>query len=116
MKTASEAVGSSRFTPSLPIGQKLLKPAVKSKGAVSPAARATDNITPVRIPGRAVGSMTRRTVCARVAPMPIAASRMCAGTMRIASSEVRMIVGSMSSDKAAAPATADLPISTTSTP
>ncbi len=59
-------------------------------------------MTPVRMPGKAVGSMTRRTVWARVAPMPMAASRMRAGTMRMASSEVRMIVGSMSSERAAA--------------
>ena len=48
--------------------------------------------------------------------MPIAASRIRAGTMRIASSEVRMMVGSISSDKATAPETAETPMNTTSTP
>ena len=43
-------------------------------------------MTPVKIPGIAVGKSTIQTVCVFVAPMPIAASFMRAGTMRIASS------------------------------
>jgi len=41
--------------------QKLLKSAVNSSGAVSPAARATASMTPVRMPGIAVGRSTFQT-------------------------------------------------------
>ena len=64
-------------------------------------------MTPVKIPGIAVGKSTIQTVCVFVAPMPIAASFMRAGTMRIASSEVRMMVGNIRIDKATAPAMAE---------
>ena len=64
-------------------------------------------MTPVRMPGIAVGSSTIHTVCVLVAPMPMAASFMRAGTMRIASSEVRMMVGSIRIESATAPATAE---------
>ena len=47
------------------------------------------------------------TVSHRVAPMPIAASFMRAGTMRIASSDVSTIVGSIRMDNASAPANAE---------
>ena len=85
----------------------MLNSAVNSSGAVSPAARATASMTPVRMPGTAVGSSTIQTTWVRVAPMPMAASFIRDGTMRIASSAVRMIVGSIRIDSATAPATAE---------
>ncbi len=87
----------------------MLKRAVKRSGAVSPAALAMASMMPVRMPGMAVGRRTIHTVCVVVAPMPIAASRIFAGTMRMASSEVRMIVGSMRIKRAIAPAMAEYP-------
>ena len=86
----------------------MLNSAVNSSGAVSPAARATASMTPVRMPGIAVGSSTIHTVCVSVAPMPIAASFIRAGTMRMASSEVRMIVGSIRIGARRAPANAEI--------
>ena len=37
-------------------------------GAVSPIARESARIVPVRMPGSAAGSTTRQTTCERVAP------------------------------------------------
>ena len=44
-------------------------------GAVSPNARDTERITPVRMPGRAAGRTTLEMVCHLVAPRPREASR-----------------------------------------
>ncbi len=94
--------------------QYSLKSAVNSSGAVSPAARATASITPVRMPGRAVGKITQVTTCVGVAPMPIAASRILAGTRLIASSAVSRIVGTIRSASATPPAGAEnSPVATT---
>jgi len=43
-------------------------PIVKSKGAVSPATRATPRRAPLTIPGAALGNTTRRIVCALRVP------------------------------------------------
>ena len=51
------------------------------------------------MPGIAVGSRTIQTVWVVVAPMPMEASFIFAGTMAMALSEVRMIVGSIRIDK-----------------
>ena len=65
MRTASEAVGFmsspivfGRNSGDERLIQKSLNSAVKSSGAVSPAARATASMTPVRYAGEAVGSTT----------------------------------------------------------
>ena len=55
-------------------------------GAVSPSARASARIEPVKIPGAAFGSTWLRTTSQRVAPTPYAPSRMLLGTARSASS------------------------------
>src|SRR5271166_2950632 len=122
MRTASDAVG---FIKSLTaLGRKYggvrliqnsLKSEVNSNGAVSPAARASASMTPVRIPGKAVGRITLVTTCVGVAPIPIAASRIRDGTRLMASSAVSMIVGSMSNASAAPPAGAENPPVTTTT-
>ena len=44
--------------------------AVRSRGAVSPAARAMASMTPVVIPGAADGMITLVTVCHLAAPRP----------------------------------------------
>ena len=64
-------------------------------GADSPATRATLSMTPVRIPGRAVGRTIFQIICVRVHPMPSAASFILRGTVFIASSAVRTTVGSI---------------------
>ena len=64
---------------------------------------------PVRIPGKAVGNSTMVAVWVFVAPMPMAASFIFAGTMRIASSAVNMIVGNIRMETATAPAIAEKP-------
>jgi len=64
-------------------------------------------MTPVRMPGRPVGSTTCQITCARVQPMPRAASFIRRGTIRIASSAVRMIVGSISTASDTPPAIAE---------
>ena len=56
-----------------------------------------------------MGISTIQTVCVGVAPMPMAASFMREGTMRMASSEVRMMVGNMRMESAMAPAMAEYP-------
>ena len=64
-----------------------------------------------------MGSSTIHTVCVLVAPMPIAASLILEGTMRMASSAVSMIVGSIRIDTAIAPAIAEKPpVSRTTVP
>ena len=65
MSTAREAVGS--MSEDI---QNWLKSAVKTSGAVSPAARATASITPVMMAGMASGRTIRLIVWKRVAPRP----------------------------------------------
>lgn len=48
---------------------------VKRMGVTAPAARLTANSPPVKIPGRARGKTTLTTVCKRVAPKAMLASR-----------------------------------------
>src|ERR1041384_5760034 len=65
----------------------------KRIGAVSPAARATCKITPVRIPLRELGSTMVRIVCQRDAPRFQHASRNAIGTAPRASRVLAMITG-----------------------
>lgn len=43
---------------------------IKINGAVSPNARDSDKMNPVKIPGKAAGNTTRRIVCHLFAPKP----------------------------------------------
>jgi hypothetical protein len=67
--------------------------AVKSMGAVSPAALSNPRITPVIIPGRDWGRTILLIVCQRVAPTDMLTTRNDWGTARNASSAVLMISG-----------------------
>src|SRR5690348_908239 len=99
-----------------PLIQYSLNSAVNNSGAVSPAARATASIMPVSIAGAAVGNTTLVTTCVGVAPIPIAASRILAGTPLIASFAVSKTVGNIKSASATPPAGAEnLPVATTIT-
>ncbi len=62
-------------------------------GAVSPAARLTCRMTPVRMPLIELGSTTARIVCQRVAPTFQQASRNAIGTEASASRVLAMITG-----------------------
>ena len=64
-------------------------------------------MTPVKIPGSAVGSSTIHAVWVWVAPMPMAASFIFSGTMRKASSAVSTMVGSIRIESARPPAIAE---------
>ena len=64
-------------------------------GAVSPAARLTCRMTPVRMPLIELGSTTARMVCQRVAPTFQQASRNDIGTTASASRVLAMITGSV---------------------
>ena len=75
-------------------GRKNAAP-VKRMGAVSPAARSSPRITPVRIPGSAWGNMIRQIVCQRVAPKETLTTRNSLGTDRKASSQVLMMTGNV---------------------
>src|SRR5215208_5247498 len=68
---------------------------VKRIGAVSPAARETCKITPVRMPLIELGSTIVRIVCQRLAPMFQQASRNDLGTLARASLVLVMITGSV---------------------
>ena len=67
--------------------------AVNMIGAVSPAARPMERIAPVMMPGMAGGMTTREMVCHWVAPRARLPSRRDDGTLRSASSVVRITVG-----------------------
>src|SRR3989304_539915 len=67
--------------------------AVNKRGAVSPAARSSPRIIPVRIPGRAWGRIIRRIVCHFVPPNDMLTTRNDWGTDRKDSSAVLMIMG-----------------------
>src|SRR5437762_1234833 len=64
-------------------------------GAVSPAARDTCRITPVRMPAMEFGSTIVRIVCQRLAPMFQQASRNDRGTAASASRVLVMMTGSV---------------------
>ncbi len=68
---------------------------VNMTGAVSPAARLTCRITPVRIPLMEFGNTTARIVCHRVAPTFQQASRKLRGTLAKASRVLAMITGNV---------------------
>src|SRR4029078_7581975 len=87
--------------------QKLLPNAVKIRGAVSPAMRATARSAPVTIPGIAVSSKIVSDVRHFVYPSAKAASRMETGTRRIISSVVRVTSGIIIAARAMPPASAD---------
>ena len=74
------------------------------RGAVSPQARATASITPVTIPGSAVGSTIRRIVFHLGVPSAYEPSRSAVGTSRSISSVERVTVGSISTNSASAAA------------
>src|SRR3954469_12148095 len=86
----------SPFTPST-------NAAVKSSGAVSPAARATASREPVTMPGSAVGRTMRNTTFQRGAPSASAASRSELGTRFSTTSAERVTTGSISSASATEP-------------
>ena len=73
-------------------------------GAVSPIARDSARISPVRMPGIAIGSTWYQIVCHFVAPSAYEPSRIELGTVRSASRVDRMTTGSASSASVAAPA------------
>ena len=66
---------------------------VNMTGAVSPAARLTWRMTPVRMPLIEFGRTTARMVCQRVAPTFQQASRKAMGTEARASRVLAMITG-----------------------
>ena len=78
-------------------------PAMMS-GAVSPIARDSARINPVKIPGVATGSTWCQIVCHFVAPSAYEPSRSDPGTARSASRVERMTTGSTSSASVDAPA------------
>jgi len=78
-------------------------------GAVSPAARPTPRMAPVRMPGVACGSTTFVIVCHLVAPRARLAWRRLSGTVFRASSAVVIITGRMSSPRVRDPASIDDP-------
>ena len=80
--------------------------AVNSSGAVSPAARATASITPVRMPASPVRRTTDRTVRQAGTPRASDASRRSFGTSRMISSVVRMMTGIIRKASATLPAKA----------
>ena len=87
-------------------------------GAVSPAARETCRITPVRMPLIELGSTIVRIVCQRLAPMFQQASRKVMGTLASASCVLVMITGSvmMASVHDAASTLSPMPANSTNAP
>ena len=79
---------------------------VKSKGAVSPAARAIASVVPVRMPPKDVGTTTRKTVCHFETPSAKLASRSSFGTSASTSIVARATSGSMMIASAKPPANA----------
>ena len=76
---------------------------ISSSGAVSPSARASPMIVPVRMPGAASGRMCWNTICIFEAPSPSAAERIDGGTAASAARVAMMIVGSVISDSTSPP-------------
>ena len=52
------------------VANKIVGIPIKINGAVSPNARDSDKMNPVKIPGKATGNTTRRIVCHLFAPKP----------------------------------------------
>ena len=88
---------------------------MKRIGAVSPAARDTCRITPVRMPLIELGSTIVRIVCQRVAPMFQQASRNDIGTTASASRVLVMITGSVITASVQEAASSDRPMPANST-
>ena len=76
---------------------------ISSSGAVSPSARASPMIVPVRMPGAASGRICWKTICIFEAPSPSAAERIDGGTAASAARVAMMIVGSVISDSTSPP-------------
>ena len=85
------------------------KVAVSIIGAVSPAALATANIAPVRMPGTACGSTLCLIVCHLVAPKASDPSRKDFGTLRRASLDADITTGSTNKKRERAPERIDVP-------
>ena len=102
MKSGSASIGLLK-SPTL---MSRLPSAVNRSGAVSPAARATASMTPVRMPGRPVRMTTDRTVRQIGTPSASDASRSAPGTSLRISSVVRMMTGIMITASATPPANA----------
>ena len=90
------------------VGRKNAAP-VNRIGAVSPAARSSPRMTPVRIPGNASFKTMRRIVCQRVAPREMLTVRNAWGTARKASSAVLMMTGRVMMDRVSDAARMDVP-------
>ena len=80
---------------------------VNSSGAVSPDARASASITPVRIPGAAAGSTTLQVVRQRGAPERQGGLLLAVGTSRRISSVARTTIGNIRIARAIPPASAE---------
>ncbi len=89
-------------------GRKKAAP-VNRIGAVSPAARSSPRMTPVRIPGSASFNTMRRMVCQRVAPSEILTVRNACGTERNDSSAVLMMTGRVMIESVSEAARMDVP-------
>jgi len=79
-------------------------PMVKSRGAVSPAARATARRAPLTTPGRAAGRITVKIVREGLEPSAALASRNSFGTNCRAVSADLITMGSIRQPSASAPA------------
>ena len=84
--------------------RKLVRPEVKSSGAVSPTTRAMPSTDTVVRPDLAVGRTTFHTVRHWLAPSAYDASRRLLGTSRSITSEVRVTIGSIITARASAAA------------
>ena len=84
--------------------KKLLPKTVRISGAVSPDILAIESRIPVMTPLLAVVSTTLIVARQRLIPKAIAASRIEFGTVLIDSSVVRVTIGRVIIDRAAAPA------------
>jgi hypothetical protein len=85
------------------VGIAELPPMVINRQALSEIARPTHRIMPVTMPGMAAGRTTYRMVCHLVAPSANEASRSERGIALIASSVVRIRVGSSRHARVSAP-------------
>ena len=81
-----------------------------SSGAVSPTPREIASSTAVMSPGSAVGMMTRRATTPLRAPSASPASRTVSGTLRSDASDAFMMIGTMRTAIATAPASPEKPI------
>ena len=80
------------------------------KGAVSPIARESAKIVPVRIPGKAMGKICSLMICHLLAPRAKPACRRLSGTARSDSRVVMIIIGRINKLKVKAPASTLRPL------